>query len=115
MCWSRKLLRDEYGAPVVESFGGSVSFDDAVQVDAFTPPGVFDAPEGFAAQMAEAESKINQHYGRELTHHAQQMLAVNYLGSQLGFDNAVWCVVHYTSGDKKLVLNGAGDWRETNV
>lgn len=109
------MLRDEYGAPVVESFGVGVSFDDAVQVDAFTPPGVFDAPEGFAAQMAEAESKINQHYGRELTHHAQQMLAVNYLGSQLGFDNAVWCVVHYTSGSKKLVLDGAGDWRETNV
>jgi hypothetical protein len=108
-------LRDEYGAPYSVQHGGSVAFDNAVQVDAFTPPNVFDAPEGFAAQMAEAENKINQHYGRELTHHAQQMLALNYLETQLGFDNAVWCVVHYTSGNKKLALNGAGDWSEDNV
>jgi len=76
-----------------------------VQLDDFTPPTTFDLPESINARVGDAESGATAHYGNRLSHHAQQLITLMYLSENSGFDDVVWCLTKFDSGDRVMALN----------
>jgi len=109
------MLRDKENVGYVA--GGDVSAwrDSAVRVADFTPPTVLSAPESFTAQAAEVASGFGELYGGGLSRHAEQLFALKFLRDQVGFDDAVFCVVKYSDGDRLLFVHVNGEWGEVNV
>lgn len=107
------MLLDSNGIPYAT--GELVwSVGDGVQLEDYTPAAVFDTPESIYARQEEGKIGAAFHYGNELSHHAQQMLALKYLRDSAGFDNLVWCVVHFGKGKSVMVLRlDSGLWCET--
>lgn len=87
------MLFDDNGVPYTLGF----TWDGTgVQCEDFHPPARFETPESIYARSDEVHSGATQHYGNELSHHAQQLLALKYLSDNAGFDPIVWCRVHFT-------------------
>jgi hypothetical protein len=109
------VLRDREGVAYVA--GGDVSGwrEGAVRVADFAPPTVLSAPESFTAQAAEVSAGFGELYGGGLSRHAEQLFALKFLRDQVGFDDAVFCRVKYSDGDRLLFVHVNGEWGEVDV
>lgn len=109
------MLRDGEGVSYVAGVDMSGWLGVAVRVADFTPPTVLSAPESFTVQAAEVASGFSELYGSGLSRHAEQLFALKFLREQVGFDDVVCCVVHYSDGDRLLCVHVNGDWGEADV
>lgn len=107
------MLLDSNGVPY--STGELVwSAGAGVQLEDYTPTKTFDMPESVYARQEDGKVGASFHYGNELSHHAQQLLALKYLRDNAGFDNLVWCVVHFGKGKSVIALSLVDDlWCES--
>ena len=109
------MLLDSNGIPY-----SSGTFDwvegSGVRLNDFTPPRKFETPESIFARQEEGRTGAAFHYGNDLSHHSQQLLTLQYLRDNAGFDNVVWCVVHFTKGQLVMAMDVAtGLWCERKV
>jgi hypothetical protein len=102
------MLRDKEGVSYVAGFDVSGWRGGAVRVADFEPVGVLVAPESFTAQAAEVSGGLGELYGCALSRHAEQLLALKFLRDQVGFDDAVYCRVKYSDGDRLLFVHVDG-------
>lgn len=106
------MLLDNNGIPYTQGVYDWV-VGSGVKVDDFTPPRKFEMPESIYARQDEGRSGAASHYGNDLSHHSQQLLAINYLRTHAGFDDVVWCVTNFSNGSAVMVLQvSTGLWRE---
>lgn len=106
------MLLDSNGIPYSQGVLNWV-YGAGVQVQDFSPPRKFETPESIYARQEEGRSGAAQHYGNDLSHHSQQLLTLQFLRDNAGFDNVVWCVTHFSKGPLLMVLNVAtGLWCE---
>jgi hypothetical protein len=106
------MLLDSNGIPYSQGVLDWV-YGEGVKLFDFTPPRKFETPESIYARLEEGRTGAAFHYGNDLSHHSQQLLALQYLRDNAGFDNLVWCVTHFTRGQLLIVLNVAtGLWCE---
>ena len=105
------MLFDDNGIPY--TLGSFVWDGSGVRCEDYTPPGRFDTPDSMYARSDEVQAGASQHYGNDLSHHAQQMLALKYLRDNAGFDPMVWCRVHFTNNLSIVALHTVyGVWSE---
>jgi hypothetical protein len=109
------MLRDREGVSYVSGFDVSAWKHTAVRVADFTPPSVLSAPDSFTAQAAEVSAGFSELYGGPLSRHAEQLFALKFLREQVGFDDAVFCRVKYSDGDRLLFVHVNGEWGECDV
>jgi hypothetical protein len=109
------MLRDREGVSYGAGFDVSAWRDTAVRVADFAPPTVLSAPESFTGQAAEVSAGFGELYGGALSRHAEQLFALKFLRDQVGFDDAVFCRVKYSDGDRLLFVHVNGDWGECDV
>lgn len=84
-----------------------------VRHEPYHVPVLFDTPDSIYARSDEVKSGASQHYGNVLSHHAQQLLAINYLKENAGFDEIVWCETFFTDHVAIMVLRATdGAWCE---
>lgn len=84
-----------------------------VQLSSFVPPATFEMPERVYDRSGDFQSGAVAHYGYELSHHAQQLLALKYLHDNAGFDPVVWCEVQFSDGVGQVALETTtGLWKE---
>ena len=106
------MLLDSNGIPYTQGVLNWV-YGAGVRLEDFTPPRKFETPESIYARQEEGRTGAAHHYGNDLSHHSQQLLTLQYLRDNAGFDNVVWCVTHFTKGSLLMVLNVAtGLWCE---
>jgi hypothetical protein len=74
----------------------------------FEPQTVLAPPESFTGQAAEVSAGLGELYGSPLSRHAEQLLALKFLRDQVGFDDAVYCRVKYSDGDRLLFVHVMG-------
>jgi hypothetical protein len=109
------MLLDSNGIPYST---GSLDWTEGggVKLNDYTPPRKFETPESIYARQEEGRTGAAHHYGNDLSHHSQQLLALQYLRDNAGFDNVVWCVVHFSKGVNVIAMNVAtGLWCEQKV
>jgi len=107
------MLLDKNGVPY--HTGELVwSGEGAVQLADFAPSRVFETPDSIYLRQEEGKTGASLHYGNDLSHHAQQLLALKYLRDNAGFDNVVWCNTAFANGKAVMVLQlDTGLWCET--
>jgi hypothetical protein len=105
------MLFDDNGVPY--TLGTFVWDGTGVRCEDYHPPARFESPDSIYARSDEVHSGATQHYGNDLSHHSQQLLALKYLSDNAGFDPVVWCRVHFTNNLSIVALHTVqGVWVE---
>lgn len=108
---------DIHGIPYTQSWG-TIDTSSAVDLGSYEPPHVFDAP-GFMVGprnlKLERGANTQELYGTPISHHGQQVHALNTARERLSFDSVGVMLTHFSRGDSLVYVDHAGNWLELPV